>query len=154
MTRTALILATAFLLTACGSSSTTSGGEQREPPAPVTGPLNPYDDPPDYQGDPFADFPVVSGIEVPDYSGVVYEEEILSGSHYTIQIAAATNEDTAESLVAVFSSRSSMPIFVDHIGGFWKVRVGAFATRSDADSMLESVSDLGYSDSWVTTREP
>lgn len=154
MPRTVLILATAFLLAACGSSTTTLGGEQIGSPPPVTGPLNPYDDPPDYDGDPFADFPVVTGIGVPDYADVVFEEEVLSGSHFTIQIAAATDEDTAESLVAVFSSRSSLPVFVDRIDGFWKVRVGAFATRSDAESMLGPVSSIGYSDAWVTTRMP
>jgi len=155
MVRILTLVAALCLFAACGDSTTTPGGDAdvQDMPA-VTGPLNPYADPPDYEGDPFEGFPVVTGMIVPDYTGVANEEEILSGSHYTIQIAAATSEEASAMLAELAADGTSLPVFVDQIGGFWKVRIGAFASRTDAENMLGTVTELGYPDAWVTTREP
>jgi hypothetical protein len=155
MVRTTALVAALCLLAACGNAATTPGGEVGVEEVPVvTGPLNPYADPPDYEGDPFAGFPVVTGLSVPDYSDFADDQEILSGSHFTIQIGAATSEEAATMLAELATDRMSLPVFVDHLDSFWKVRVGAFASRMDAVNMLATVAGLGYPDAWVTTREP
>ena len=143
-----------LVLAACGSSAALrdSLNEDREPV--VTGPIDPFDDPPGYDGDPFENFEVVTGMSVPDYSMVQYEEEVLSGSHYTVQISAATTEDTADRLADIVSRGTAMPVFIDQLDGYWKVRVGAFPTRGEAESRLEDIRSLGYPDAWVTTRQP
>lgn len=148
-------VAAVLLIAACGSSINTPGGESTGVETPVvTGPLDPYADPPDYEGDPFVGFPEVTGLPVPDYTGVTAETEILSGAHYTIQIAAATSEEAAVRLAGMAEESLTLPVFIDPVGGFWKVRVGAFPSRTDADSALGGVRAQGYPDAWVTTRDP
>jgi len=153
--RSILIVAALCILAACGSSAasrgdgTSTGSEQG-----VEGPLDPYSDPPGYEGDPFEGFPSVTTMAVPDFAGIEPEPEILSGAHFTIQVAAASGEEAAAAIAASAEEALRAPVFVDHLDGFWKVRVGAFATREDAEAMLGTVAGLGYPDAWVTTRVP
>jgi len=143
-----------FCLSACGSSAALRESMDDERETPVTGSIDPFDDPPGYEGDPFADFELVTGMSVPDFSTVQYEEEILTGAHFTVQISAATTEDTAERLVEIVSLVTTLPVFIDHLDGYWKVRVGAFPSRGEAEAHVEALVDMGYPGAWVTSRQP
>ncbi len=146
-----LFLIPVLILFACGDTVTPDNTDQTA----ETGPIDPYGDPPGYTGDPFETFPEPISMAIPgEELPIVYEEEILSGTHFTIQISAATNEETAIRLKESVSAEVSHPVFIDHQGGFWKVRVGAFPAMEDAAAYTQVLVDMGFTDAWVTTREP
>ncbi len=146
-----LFLIPVLFLFACGDTTVTPDNTNQT----TEGPIDPYGDPPGYTGDPFESFPepvrmTIPGEELP----VEYEEEMLSGTHYTVQISAATNEETAIRLKESVSAEVDHPVFIDHQGGFWKVRVGAFPAMEDAAAYTQVLVNMGFTDAWVTTREP
>jgi hypothetical protein len=152
MIRTAEVFIFLILLAMLGCGKTTISTETDQ--AEITEDINPYADPSGYTGDPFEDFPGVIGMSIPEET---YEEqnfEILSGTHFTVQIAAAASQDTAERLAESVSANITLPVFIDHIGMYWKVRVGAFPAQADAVDYSRVLVDLGFTDAWVTTREP
>ena len=91
MIRTAEVFILLILLTVfgCGKATISTETDQVE----ITEDINPYADPPGYTGDPFKDFPVVTGLSVPGETHDEREFEILSGTHFTVQITAATEND-------------------------------------------------------------
>jgi len=134
----------------CGDTTVTPEDDENG----VSGPIDPYADPPDYQGDPFADFDTVIGMGVPSETDMIEDEEILTGTHYTVQISAAAAEETANRLSESVAADVNHPVFVDLEGSYWKVRVGAFPARSDAEEYRSVLVHMGFSDAWVVTREP
>jgi len=140
-----------LILSSCGEQ-TVSSGTSSQPE--ISGPIDPYADPPDYSGNPFENFPGTTGLSIPDEASFEIVEEVLTGTHFTIQISAATSEETALRLAESVSADISHPVFIDHQAGYWKVRVGAFPAREDAVDYLHVLVDMGFSDAWVTTREP
>jgi len=152
MYKSMLFLIPVLIILACGETTVTSDNSDQ---ITETGPIDPYGDPPGYTGDPFENFPdpvsmTIPGEEIP----VEYEEEILSGTHFTVQISAATSEETALRLMESVSAEINHPVFIDHQGGFWKVRVGAFPAMEDAAAYTQVLVNMGFTDAWVTTREP
>lgn len=146
-----LLAAGLLLITAgCGEDTVVPDGDQQV----QTGPADPYGDPPEYGEDPFEGFPQVTGMSVPSEEIQQYEEEILTGTHFTVQITAATDEEVARRLAESIFEDTVHPVFVDREGDYWKVRVGAFPARSDAESYVREMVDMGFSDAWVTSREP
>ncbi|MCD4846800.1 MAG: SPOR domain-containing protein [Candidatus Aegiribacteria sp.] len=152
MIRTAELFIFLILLTMLGCGSTTISAETDE--IEETEDINPYSDPPGYTGDPFTDFPGVIGVSVPQETYDEREFEILSGTHFTVQVSAAASQETAERLAESISADITLPVFVDHSGRYWKVRVGAFPAREDAIDYSRVLVDMGFTDAWVTTREP
>ncbi|NOQ23286.1 MAG: hypothetical protein GQ565_11645 [Candidatus Aegiribacteria sp.] len=152
MYKVILFLIPVLILSACGDTTVIPSNTDQTTTA---GPIDPYADPPGYTGDPFEDFPEVIGMSVPgEEVPIEYEEEILSGTHFTVQISAATNEETAMRLKESVSAEINHPVFIDHQGGFWKVRVGAFPAREDAVNYTHVLVNMGFTDAWVTTRDP
>jgi hypothetical protein len=152
MARTALAAAV-LLLAACGHQTTVPDT------GPVaTGPVDPYGDPPDYAGDPFRGFGEVFTMEVPGEPPVVEEvpeiPEIVPGGNVAVQISAALEEESALHLVDLVQTQVDSPVFIDHIGEYWKVRVGAFATREEAEDLLHRLQEMGYADAWIVERGP
>lgn len=152
MIRTAEVFVLMTLLTMLGCGKTTISAETDQ--VEIAEDINPYADPPGYTGNPFEDFPLVTGEPIPGETYDEREYEILSGTHFTVQIAATASQETAERLAESVSTDSSIPVFIDHIGVYWKVRVGAFPAREDAINYSYVLVDLGFMDAWVTTREP
>ncbi|MCK4504448.1 MAG: SPOR domain-containing protein [Candidatus Aegiribacteria sp.] len=152
MIRTAEVFIFLILLAMLGCGKTTISTETDQ--AEITEDINPYADPPGYTGDPFEDFPGVIGVSIPEETHEEREIEILSGTHFTVQISAATSQDTAERLAESVFADITLPVFIDHIGMYWKVRVGAFPAQADAVDYSRVLVDLGFTDAWVTTREP
>jgi hypothetical protein len=155
MARTVLAAAV-LLLAACGNQTTVpdTGPE-------TTGPVDPYGDPPDYAGDPFRGFGEVFTLEVPGEAPVAEEvpevpeiPEMVTGGNVAVQISAALEEESALHLVDLVQAQVDAPVFVDHIGEYWKVRVGAFASREDAEDLLHRLQEMGYTDAWIVEREP
>lgn len=153
MSNKILLLISAVLIlmaSGCGDDTVTPDNDQQV----QTGPVDPYGDPPEYGEDPFEGFPQVIGMSVPSGEEQQYQEEILTGTHFTVQITAATDEEVASRLAESVEEDTIHPVFVDREGDYWKVRVGAFPARSDAETYVQEMVDMGFSDAWVTSREP
>ncbi len=152
MIRTAevFIILIMLIMVACGNTTISTETDEIE----VTEDINPYADPPGYTGDPFTEFPGVIGVSVPGETYDEREYEILSGTHFTVQVSAAASQETADRLAESISADITLPVFVDHSGRYWKVRVGAFPAREDAIDYSRVLMDMGFTDAWVTTREP
>lgn len=151
MSRPRMLLLFLMILAACGQETATRNENDQE----RTGPIDPYADPPDYSDDPFAGFPQVIGVGIPSEESEAPEEaeEVLSGTYFTVQISAATSEETAERLAESVRAEITPPVFVDREGNYWKVRVGAFPVMQDAQEYSGVLVDMGFTDAWVTTRE-
>ncbi len=151
MYKSILFLIPVLFLFACGDTTVTPGSTDQ---TAETGPVDPYGDPPGYTGDPFVGFPEPISMSIPgEELPFVYEEEILSGTHFTVQISAATSEETAQRLKESISAEITHPVFIDHESGYWKVRVGAFPAMEDAAAYMQVLVNMGFTDAWVTTRE-
>ncbi len=142
-----------ILLAACGTQTVTVPTEEEIP----EGPVDPYGDPPDYAGDPFAGFDEIVTLDVPGETVVEPPIEIPEYTPvlpFAVQITAAAEEATAQRLAESVAADVDAPVFIDRIGQYWKVRVGAFATRAEADGLLEQLQAMGFADAWIVERIP
>ncbi len=154
---TGLLLLAAAVLFACGTGSVPGSQTQAPQSQLPEGPIEPYADPPGYPEDPFESFPDVTGIALPAPEEPVAGEggsEPLSGVHYSVQIAAVTNRATAERLAESVGDDVPGPVFVEEEQGYWKVRVGALPLMEDAQTLRQTLAEMGFDDAWVTVREP
>lgn len=117
-------------------------------------PIDPYGDPPDYAGDPFAGFDSVYSISVPGETVEVVEVTTPDRTElpYSVQITAAGVEATAQRLAETVTAEIDAPVFIDQEGSYWKVRVGAFATPEEADELLNQMQQMGFTDAWIVFR--
>lgn len=145
MDRLRSLVLLALLACSCGTS-TTSGGEQG------TEPVDPYGDPVVYPVDPFEGFGTVVDITVPGSGPEIPAPPAAGG--WAVQIAACSSESDAAGLAAAASEELGLPSRVDHEGQWWKVRVGAFGTRREAEDALPSVRSEGWADAWVVEVRP
>ncbi|MCP4647386.1 MAG: SPOR domain-containing protein [bacterium] len=134
------------LLAGCGTSTSSEehSGEI----------IDPYADPPGYTGDPFAGFGEVNTIEFPATGSISVEAvtaTVINGS-WSVQLAACASLDAALSLRDVVAASTEQPVFIDHMGSYYKVRVGAFLTSSDSDELRIHYRSNGYPDAWSVER--
>lgn len=157
---TACLMLAALLLASCGRQTTrpAAGTDARS-----SGPVDPYGDPRTYSGDPFAGFLEVRTIELPaedstasDSAGTAESPVVAAASSdrgpWCIQIAACSAEADAARAAAQADPLTELECTVDFESPWWKVRLGAFATREQAETRLAEVRALGYSDAWVVRR--
>ncbi|MFH1009631.1 MAG: SPOR domain-containing protein [bacterium] len=89
--------------------------------------------------------------------GDVFEEELLREKGdapqkvfgYRIQIAAVTDETTAQTLRTQAVSRLGPQVYVVRAEPFWCVRFGDFQTMEEAEDAKKSVLTKGYKDAWI-----
>jgi hypothetical protein len=67
---------------------------------------------------------------------------------FRVQVLASADRDVAENASREARERLGLPSYVDMDGGVYKVRVGDFVTRPDADRALAGVRKQ-YPDAWV-----
>uniref|UniRef100_A0A7C4UHA6 SPOR domain-containing protein n=1 Tax=candidate division WOR-3 bacterium TaxID=2052148 RepID=A0A7C4UHA6_UNCW3 len=63
---------------------------------------------------------------------------------YWVQIDAFSNPANAEKEKSEISSIFKVPVFVKYEGGFYKVRVGEFNTREEAEAFLNKLKSSGF----------
>ncbi len=144
-----IVLSFALLIagvTGCGTTSSTDDSIDTNP--------DPYADPPGYSGDPFAGFGPVASITFPAEgdSEIEMVEQIESAGPWSIQIAACGSMDAALTLRDTVAAETNHPVFIDHTGSYYKVRVGSFATSSGTDSLRNQLRSSGYPDAWSVQR--
>ena len=142
-----LALLVLSLFMGCGTSTSLEVGEEEI--------LDPYADPPGYSGDPFAGFGPVATIRFPAQGEVPIEVEEVSvvNGAWSVQVAACGSLDAALTLRDTITAQTGEQVFVDHIGSYYKVRVGSFATSSDSDGLRVQLRSGGYPDAWSVQRD-
>jgi len=69
---------------------------------------------------------------------------------FRIQVLSTTEIDTANALKAELTFLPEhVGIYVIYDSPYYKVRVGDFLTRLDANPLLKSLLEQGYSDAWI-----
>ncbi len=87
-------------------------------------------------------------------------------SGYRIQLITVTQKENAESFGKEFKEkwneaaldkenddayhyREEIPIYIEFYDPYWKLRVGNFKSRNDAQYALKYIKLLGYKDAWI-----
>jgi hypothetical protein len=148
----------------CGASAPPKQGTSRVEPASSK---SPYDFrkegviPPASGGDarPEADVEEIavsdSGLTVSDAEAppvdttrtAVVADSLADG--FRIQVFATADREIAENARAAAAERLGVPAYLDLEGGVYKVRVGDYVVRPDADRALSTVRGHYYPDAWV-----
>ncbi|MDG5814481.1 SPOR domain-containing protein [Chitinispirillales bacterium ANBcel5] len=97
------------------------------------------------------------GNEVPAFdsnagaeSGTAHQFSSASAENrFRIQVVAAKQLETVNEEKEKLVSGIALPVYVSYEQPYYKLLVGDFKDREDAESNLESVINLGYSDAWV-----
>jgi len=132
-----------ILFAACGSNTSRDGGEE--------GLVDPYSDPPGYSGDPFAGYGPVASVEFPASGENPIPRSNPGG--WSVQVAACATEEAAQSLAISLESLGNEPVFIDHIGSYYKVRVGSFETAEASSELRNRLRSGGFPDAWSVERE-
>lgn len=70
--------------------------------------------------------------------------------YYTIQIFASGDQEKALALKDKFESELNQPVEVVKQQSFWKVMVGQFETRDEADRYVKTLIKRRFQDAWIT----
>ena len=68
---------------------------------------------------------------------------------YRVQVVASTLREEAEGVVEMMKGLVRDSVYIDYVDPFYKVRVGDFTTRREAEEMQERVAGLGFTDAWI-----
>ncbi len=143
-----VIIFALFFVIGCGTSTSTDDQEVIV--------LDPYADPPGITGNPFAGFGEVSSINLPapENESIVVEfnQVEVEDESWTVQIAACATENAAKSLRDTIAASTEYPVFIDQIGSYYKVRVGAFSSSAASDELRVNLRANGYPDAWSVKR--
>ena len=132
-----------LVLAACGTETSTEGDEGSI--------IDPYGDPPGYSGDPFAGYGPVTSIEFP--AGGENQVPVYNNGKWSVQVAACATEAAALSLAEELEAFGYVPVFIDHVGSYYKVRVGAFETSEESSELRNRLRAGSYPDAWSVERE-
>ncbi|PIE51209.1 hypothetical protein CSA37_13160 [Candidatus Fermentibacteria bacterium] len=135
-----------IVLAACGTETVTDTPDTDAVP-------DPYADPPGYTENPFAGYGPVTSISLPAGNGEVAAASSASHGNWSVQIAACGTMEAASSLQNQVSALTDEPVFIDRIGSYFKVRVGAFSTAESSSSLRALLRSNGYPDAWSVERE-
>ncbi|WP_456405999.1 SPOR domain-containing protein [Caldithrix abyssi] len=89
-------------------------------------------------------------IKTPASSPTVNMERTADLSEfYQIQVFATTSKQKAQSIVDQLSLRYDFPCEYRLQNQLYKVLLGRFATRAEAESVLKEIKALGFKDAWI-----
>ena len=75
--------------------------------------------------------------------------DLLNGQAYRVQLFTSKLYGEAKDAVAVAEEIFDRPVSLDYEVPYFKVRVGSFADRDDAESYQMKAKAAGYTDAWV-----
>ncbi|HET6347504.1 MAG TPA: SPOR domain-containing protein [Candidatus Krumholzibacteria bacterium] len=76
-------------------------------------------------------------------------DSVVTVDGFRIQVFASADRDVAQNARAVAAERLGVPAYLDLEGGVYKVRVGDYVKRGDADAVLPTVRSHYYPDAWI-----
>ncbi|HIC85719.1 MAG TPA: SPOR domain-containing protein, partial [Desulfobacterales bacterium] len=72
---------------------------------------------------------------------------------YRIQIGAFSSKESAEMLADRVRSSFNVGVYVQYVPPYYKVRVGDFLTRAEADNFKMKVWEMGFTKAFVVESE-
>ncbi|MFW6245391.1 MAG: SPOR domain-containing protein [Fibrobacterota bacterium] len=91
----------------------------------------------------------ISSLDVSDKSAQVTKTANSSATRYRIQILASSQIDLVRQEKKTVESKTSLPAFMSMEQPFYKLYVGDFSTRKEAEAQLKKVRKKGYTDAWI-----
>jgi len=68
---------------------------------------------------------------------------------YRVQLLASTLKEEAESVLEVAKGLFSDNVYVEYSEPYYKIRVGDFSEKEDAELTRERANELGFVDAWI-----
>lgn len=72
---------------------------------------------------------------------------------YRVQIFASSTNEGAEKIASEARFKFTERIYVEYEAPYYKVRVGDYKNRSDAEILKQKAINVGYSDAWIVQTE-
>ncbi|HUU57462.1 MAG TPA: SPOR domain-containing protein [bacterium] len=73
---------------------------------------------------------------------------------YRVQVIASSYQDNADNVAGqVRAAFGGVGVYVEHVQGLYKVRVGDYKDRVSAEAMRDRLRNAGYADAWIV-KEP
>jgi cell division septation protein DedD len=70
-------------------------------------------------------------------------------SYYEIQIIATRQKALARQEKKKLIAKTKLPVSISYEPPYYKVYVGRFLERSEAENQLKQIKNLGYNDAWI-----
>ncbi len=77
------------------------------------------------------------------------EEKPAQVYGYRVQIMAALKEENANRMAEEARSKLDKPVYIEYIPPYYKVRVGDFLSREEAERYRDKLKALGYYDAFI-----
>ncbi len=103
------------------------------------------------ESSPIADASAIPEEEAPDISGM---PPAPLGDGYTVQVAACEEAEFSRHLVDLYKTRGYQPFVQTTVQGgvtYYRVRIGNFDTKAEADGLKRELADRFSLDPWVTS---
>lgn len=91
----------------------------------------------------------VSSLAVSEKSVQITKADDVAASRFRIQVLASSQIETVRQEKKSAETRTSLPVFMTLEQPFYKLYVGDFSTRAEAESQLPEIKKKGYSDAWI-----
>jgi cell division septation protein DedD len=90
---------------------------------------------------------VIEGsIDVPvDYS----EDLEIKPMGYRVQVMASSVRDEVEGVSEVVRGLFPFRVYIEQVEPFYKIRIGNFETREEANKVREELVGYGFEDAWI-----
>lgn len=72
---------------------------------------------------------------------------------YRVQLFASATNDGANKIASEARFKFTEQVYVEYEAPYYKVRVGDYKNRSDAEILREKAKNLGYPDAWIVQTE-
>ncbi len=72
---------------------------------------------------------------------------------YRVQLMASTDREEVEGVANRVKDLFPIPVYIDYSEPFYRVRVGDFRTREEAEEYRGKLADLGFDTAWIVKTE-
>lgn len=72
---------------------------------------------------------------------------------YRVQIFASSTQEGADKIASEARFKFTERVYVEYDAPYYKVRVGNYKNRADAEILREKARNMGYPDAWIVQTE-
>ena len=88
--------------------------------------------------------------QLSESSITIYPDSTVSRFGYRVQIGAFEDKNNADNMAESALSKTDLLVYVEYITPFYRVRVGDFTERSEAEKCVKFLKEKGFSEAlWV-----
>jgi len=73
----------------------------------------------------------------------------VAASEFKVQIFATYNEEKANKLATELRGKFTETVYVEFIAPYYKVRLGKYTSKLEAEALRDRAREMGYSDAFV-----